>query len=72
MLEPWRNPAYLTRAWCLFELYTAIGTGGDVKIDVVLTTEEDASFVAAMGSGEGYHVRVPTYARCFCKCSLFV
>jgi hypothetical protein len=22
MLEPWRNPTYLTRAWCLFELYT--------------------------------------------------
>ena len=24
MLEPWDNPGYVKRAWCLFELYTAI------------------------------------------------
>jgi hypothetical protein len=35
MLEPWHNPLYLTRAWCLFELYTAIGSG--VEINVILT-----------------------------------
>lgn len=23
MLEPWRQPTFLTRAWCLFELYVA-------------------------------------------------
>jgi hypothetical protein len=42
----------------LFELYTAITSGsvsGDaVKIDVILTEEEDASFLNAM-STEGYN-----------------
>jgi hypothetical protein len=53
MLEPWRDPQYLKRAWCLFELYTAIGASGAVAIDVVLTEEEDANFLEAMGT-EGY------------------
>jgi hypothetical protein len=53
MLEPWRAPVYLSRAWCLFELYTAITSGGKVEIDVVLTEEEDASFLDAMNT-EGY------------------
>jgi len=44
---------YLKRAWCLFELYTAIGASGAVAIDVVLTEEEDANFLEAMGT-EGY------------------
>ena len=29
MLEPWDNPGYVKRAWCLFELYTAIQKVGD-------------------------------------------
>jgi hypothetical protein len=53
MLEPWRDPQNLKRAWCLFELFTAIGEGGKVAIDVVLTEEEDESFLNAM-STEGY------------------
>ena len=24
MLDPWDKPSYITRAWCLFELYTSI------------------------------------------------
>ena len=24
MLEPWNDPGYVKRAWCLFELYTSI------------------------------------------------
>jgi hypothetical protein len=31
-----RNPLYLNRAWCLFELYTAIGEREKVEIDVIL------------------------------------
>jgi hypothetical protein len=50
MLEPWRNPSYLTRAWCLFELYTAIGERDNVIIDVILTEAEHTSFVTAMTS----------------------
>eukprot|EP00035_Acanthoeca_spectabilis_P011007 m.194105 g.194105 ORF g.194105 m.194105 type:complete len:1680 (-) comp15199_c0_seq4:5570-10609(-) len=53
MLEPWRNPEYLSRAWCLFELYTAIRESGQVTIDVILTKEEDTSFLKDMGT-EGY------------------
>jgi len=53
MLDPWRNPSYLTRAWCLFELYTAIGEKGKVDIDIILTEEEHSNFVQAMMK-EGY------------------
>eukprot|EP00037_Helgoeca_nana_P029899 m.363711 g.363711 ORF g.363711 m.363711 type:complete len:747 (+) comp28070_c0_seq12:2867-5107(+) len=53
MLEPWRGPEYLTRAWCLFELYTAIGEGDNVAIDIVLTEEQHTSFLYAMAN-EGY------------------
>lgn len=48
MLEPWRNPEYLKRAWCLFELYTAIESRGRVAIDVILTEEMHSDFVLAM------------------------
>merc|ERR1712232_515924 len=53
MLEPWNDPAYLTRAWCLFELYTAIGEHGRVEINIILTEEQHSAFVAAMAS-KGY------------------
>jgi len=53
MLEPWNDPTYLTRAWCLFELYTAINEQERVEINIILTEEQHASFVAAMSSA-GY------------------
>lgn len=46
MLEPWDNAIYLTRAWCLFELYVAIGE--HVKIDVILSETQHAQFEKAM------------------------
>ena len=52
-----RDPAYLTRAWCLFELYTAITEAQRVKIDVVLTEAEDASFLKAMAT-QGCELRI--------------
>jgi hypothetical protein len=51
MLEPWRQPEYLTRAWCLFELDTAIRH--NVAIDIILTPEMHLDFVSAMAT-EGY------------------
>jgi hypothetical protein len=48
MLEPWRNPVYVTRAWCLYELYTALTEGKRIEIEVILTDEEDQSFLDAM------------------------
>lgn len=41
---------YLTRAWCLFELYTAIGEHGTVEIDIILTDTEQRDFVKAMAT----------------------
>ena len=54
MLEPWNDPAYLSRAWCLFELYTAIGEHERVEINIILTEEQHAAFVTAMAV-EGYN-----------------
>ena len=53
MLDPWRNCGYLTRAWCLFELYTAIGEKGRVKIEIIFTEKEHQNFLDAMAT-EGY------------------
>jgi hypothetical protein len=44
---------YITRAWCLFELYTAILERRHVKVEVVITAEESASFLAAFAA-EGH------------------
>jgi len=51
MLDPWRTPAYVTRAWCLFELYTAIQK--KVPISIILTEQQESSFLQAMAT-EGY------------------
>eukprot|EP00035_Acanthoeca_spectabilis_P015655 m.314236 g.314236 ORF g.314236 m.314236 type:complete len:1719 (-) comp16409_c0_seq16:107-5263(-) len=48
MLEPWDAALYLTRAWCLFELYTAIGQQGRVKIEVILSAEQHEAYTNAM------------------------
>jgi hypothetical protein len=40
----------VTRAWCLFELYTAIGEPGKVEIDIILTESEQRDFVHAMAT----------------------
>ena len=44
MLDPWDNPGYVKRAWCLFELYTAIQSRDEVHIDVVLSPQQGRSF----------------------------
>ena len=51
MLEPWDAALYLTRAWCLFELYTAICQ--HVAIDIILSEECYNAFMTAMAA-EGY------------------
>eukprot|EP00035_Acanthoeca_spectabilis_P015659 m.314124 g.314124 ORF g.314124 m.314124 type:complete len:1717 (-) comp16409_c0_seq9:26-5176(-) len=53
MLEPWHSALYLTRTWCLFELYTAIGEHGKVQIEVILSQEQNDAFLNAMAT-EGY------------------
>ena len=44
MLDPWDNPGYVKRAWCLFELYTAIQFKDEVEIDIILSPEQSQSF----------------------------
>eukprot|EP00038_Savillea_parva_P006120 m.161761 g.161761 ORF g.161761 m.161761 type:complete len:2425 (-) comp12114_c0_seq1:110-7384(-) len=51
MLDPWQQPIYMTRAWCLFELYTAIQK--QIKITIILTAAQEALFLNAMAT-EGY------------------
>ena len=55
MLEPWDDPGYVKRAWCLFELYTAIRLPQNVEIDIILSPCESESFHDAIVAG-GYSV----------------
>jgi len=43
MLEPWHDPGYVKRAWCLFELFTAIGERS-IEIDIILSPRQAESF----------------------------
>lgn len=53
MLHPWDNPVYTQRAWCLFELYTAIQHRKSVAIEVIITPSQRKAFQAAV-SASGY------------------
>ena len=44
MLDHWDNPGYVKRAWCLFELYTAIMYRNEVHIDIVLSPTQAKAF----------------------------
>ena len=44
MLDPWDDPGCVQRAWCLFELYTAIQKRSEVEIDIILSPKEAKSF----------------------------
>ena len=47
MLSPWDDPIPLTRAWCLYEIYSTLISPG-VKFDVVLPDAERAALKAAV------------------------
>lgn len=49
VLAPWREPLYASRMWCVFEMYTAMSSE-NCSLDMVMPEEEEASFVAALGS----------------------
>ena len=44
MLEPWHDPGYVKRAWCLFELYTSIQNRHDVEVDIILSPKQAQAF----------------------------
>ena len=53
MLHPWDDPVYTNRAWCLFELYTAIQNRTSVEVDIIITLSQREAFQAAISAG-GY------------------
>lgn len=44
------DPGYVKRAWCLFELYTAIKRREDVEIDIILSPKQAQSFQARISA----------------------
>ena len=50
MLEPWSDPGYVKRAWCLFEMYTAIQFRNEVEVDIVLSPDAKAAFLATINA----------------------
>ena len=46
VFQPWADPLPMTRAWCIFEMYSAMTSG--VRLDVVLPETEKASLRAAV------------------------
>lgn len=51
LMSRWDDPVYVTRAWCLFELFIAIRNQRDVDIEVILPSSEKRAFAARMASG---------------------
>eukprot|EP00929_Paragymnodinium_shiwhaense_P056979 TRINITY_DN28514_c0_g1_i2.p1 TRINITY_DN28514_c0_g1~~TRINITY_DN28514_c0_g1_i2.p1 ORF type:complete len:657 (-),score=148.54 TRINITY_DN28514_c0_g1_i2:25-1995(-) len=52
MMSPWRQPRYIQRVWCVFELYTA--TELDVTTSIAMPTEEANDFLSCLCAG-GVH-----------------
>jgi len=52
MLNTWKGNDYVSRAWCLFELFTAI-QNRDVAIDIVLPPTQRTEFLQSIKQG-GY------------------
>merc|ERR1711957_1053489 len=50
----WRAPKYVTRAWCLYELFTAIQLAADCRLEVIMPPRESDGFDQALrGRGPG-------------------
>lgn len=54
LLVPWNSPVYLTRIWCVFELYTAHHTG--CRISVVMPLRERAKLARDLVGKEGCRI----------------
>ncbi|KAJ3241367.1 Kinesin light chain 3 [Chytriomyces hyalinus] len=46
VLIPWNEPIPLTRAWCIFEVYSTVKTGS--VFDVAMPSSDQAGFIAAL------------------------
>ena len=47
VLSPWQDPIPLTRAWCLWELYSAIIT--DCKFEIAFSQQDELQFIEDIG-----------------------
>ncbi|CAB9525615.1 Kinesin light chain [Seminavis robusta] len=53
MMAPWKAPIYITRVWCIFEIFTAHRMGG-CKVDIVMPPKEKQSLeLEVVDNGEG-------------------
>lgn len=59
VFAPWQDPVPLTRAWCLFELYSAFVTGA--KFEIAMSSSEKSGFIKTMMNDFGAMNKV--YAR---------
>ena len=53
MFDTWQATGYVSRAWCLFELYTAICKRSSVAVNIVMTQHQRDAFLSAIQKG-GY------------------
>ncbi|CAB9496912.1 Polyubiquitin (Fragment) [Seminavis robusta] len=49
MMSPWREPKYITRLWCIFELYTASLQNDDIKVSIVMPPGEKRDMAKTIG-----------------------
>ncbi|CAE7239323.1 SWA2, partial [Symbiodinium sp. KB8] len=49
LLSPWHNPQYLTRIWCVFELWVACERK-DVTLEVIMSEEAEEQFHASLAA----------------------
>jgi len=61
VLSPWNDPIPLTRAWCLYEMFSTL-SAPDVRFDIVLPDSELTRLRAAVQSDDGVCVVVPCVA----------
>ncbi|CAB9524237.1 Kinesin light chain [Seminavis robusta] len=60
MMAPWNAPVYITRVWCIFEIFTAHGTDG-CKMDIVMPPKEKESLEEdVVDDGEGIYALYET------------
>ncbi|CAB9510843.1 Kinesin light chain [Seminavis robusta] len=60
MMAPWSAPVYITRVWCIFEIFTAHRMGG-CKVDIVMPPKENESLeLEVLDNGEGINALYET------------
>jgi len=49
MISPWNDPIYIKRAWCIFEMYTAVTE--NLELEVVMPERERVKFYESLAKG---------------------